>query len=61
MAKTIERDLDRRSADREAQIVVRMSRQDREALNRAAQAAGTSVTELAHEALRPYLTAGAAS
>lgn len=49
-----------RRPDRQAAVLLRMSPEDRDALNRAAQAAGTTVTDLAHEALRPYLTAGAA-
>lgn len=50
-----------RRPERQASVLLRMSPEEREALNAAAQAAGTTVTELAHEALRPYLTAGAAS
>jgi uncharacterized protein (DUF1778 family) len=48
-------DAQRRSEARAALLRVRMSEAEREALQAAAEARGTSVTELVHEALAPYM------
>lgn len=57
MAKTITRDLDRRRPERQAQVVVRMSAEQREALNRAAEERGTTVTALVLDRLAEDLAA----
>lgn len=59
-AEHLDRDALRRSEARRAVVRVRMSPAERDALTRAAQARGTSVTDLVHEALAPVLAAGAA-
>jgi uncharacterized protein (DUF1778 family) len=48
-------DAQRRSAARSRSVLLRMSEAEREALQAAAEARGTSVTELVHEALAPYM------
>lgn len=42
-------DLDRRSEDRRTQIVVRMSKAEREALHRVAESEGTTITDLVRD------------
>ncbi len=59
-ADHLDRDAMRRSEARRAVVRVRMSEAERDALTRAAQARGTSITDLMHEALAPILTGGAA-
>ena len=46
VAKTITRDLDRRRPRRQAQVVVRMSPEQRDALRAAAERHGTNITAL---------------
>lgn len=48
-------DIDRRSLNRRAHIIVRMSHKDREAIRKAAARQGMSVTELVHERLADIL------
>lgn len=56
----VDRDAMRRSEARRAVVRVRMSEAERDALARVAQARGTSITDVMHEALAPVLAAGAA-
>lgn len=55
MAKTITRDLDRRSDDRRAQLILRMSPEQRAALRRIADRQGTTMTALVLDLLAPVL------
>lgn len=52
-------DMARRSADRQAQIVVRMSPAEREALRAAAERSGTTVTDLVRDRVSDLIGAGA--
>lgn len=55
MAKTVTRDLDRRSREQSAQVVLRMSPEQRAAMTRLARRRGTSVTALVLAYLTPDL------
>lgn len=55
MAKTVTRDLDRRSREQSAQVVLRMSPERRAAMTRLARRRGTSVTALVLAYLTPDL------
>lgn len=55
MAKTITRDLDRRSREQSAQVVLRMSPEQRAAMTRLARRRGTSLTALVLAYLTPDL------
>jgi hypothetical protein len=50
-------DLDRRSEDRRAQIVVRMSHAERETLHRVAEAEGTTITDLVRDRMADLIGA----
>lgn len=54
-------DLDRRSEDRRAQIVVRMSHAEREALHRVARREGTTINDLVRERVADLLPSGKGS
>jgi hypothetical protein len=48
------RDSDRRSEDRQAAVILRMSRREREALNRLARRRGTTVSDLLRSLLHEH-------
>jgi len=52
-------DMSRRSADRQAQIIVRMSPAEKDALHAAAEENGTTVTELVRERVADLIGADA--
>jgi len=58
MAKVIEHDAQRRSEARRATVLVRMSEQERRALELIAQAKGVPLAEVVREALTPTFTQG---
>lgn len=51
---TTRRDTDRRSEDRQAAVLLRMSRREREALHRLAHRRGTTVSDLLRNLLREH-------
>lgn len=51
-------DIDRRSQDRRAHIIVRMSDAEREAIRKAAAANGTTITDLVRDRLGDLITTG---
>lgn len=58
MAKVIEHDAQRRSESRRATVLVRMSEQERRALELIAQAKGVPLAEVVREALAPTFAEG---